>query len=167
MKSLKINKLQFILGFIFLLAGTLEYLFSRPPGSAYFLNPFHSIVLSLHDKINPFGGLGFLAPDFFHPLAFALMCMALLPDTVKNRAFICLAWFTINASLELAQKFGSTLAEYLPQWIEKIPVLENLADYLSRGRFDKYDVLAITGGILTAFLIGQLTSGGRINDQTE
>ena len=165
MKSLKINKGQFALGALFLMAGSLEYIFSRPPGSVYFLHPFHSIVLSLHDKFEPFGELGFVAPDFFHPLAFALMCMALLPDTFKHRAAICLAWFGIDAALELAQKYGGALIKFLPPWIEKIPVAENLPNYLSKGTFDIFDLLAISAGGLAAFLIGYLTKRGKSDAQ--
>lgn len=166
MKSLRINKLQFALGFLFLLAGTLEYIFSRPPGSAYFLMPFHSIVVSLHDKFNPFGALGNVAPDFFHPLAFALMCMALLPDTFKHRMAICLAWFGINVAFELTQKYGSTLVAYLPKWIEKTPVFETLPNYLNYGTFDNCDLLAIAAGSLAAFFAGHLTKGGKNDDKT-
>lgn len=146
---------------MFLLAGTAEYIFNRPPGSAAFLNPFHTTVLSLQGKIIPFGKLGFLAPDFFHPLAFALLCMALVPDSFKNRVAICLAWLGIDASLELAQKFGPTLAGYLPRWVDTIPVLENLPSYLISGTFDILDILAISCGAATALLIGQLTKTER------
>jgi hypothetical protein len=164
LNSLKFNKLQFLLGVLFLLAGTLEYIFSRPPGSVYFLIPFQSMVVNLHDQFNPFGAWGFLAPDFFHPLAFALMCMALLPDTFKHRLAICLAWFGINATLELTQKYGSTLVAVLPQWIEKIPVFDTLPNYLIHGTFDNYDLLAFAAGSLTAFFTGHLTKGGKNYD---
>ena len=161
MKSLRINKLQFILGFIFLLAGTLEYVFSRPPGSAYFLIPFHSVVVNLHDKFDPFGALGFLAPDFFHPLAFALMCMAVLKDALKNRLAICLSWFVIDTLLEIAQKDGLTFINHVPDWFASIPLIRNYPGYLVHGTFDVKDLLAITMGTLMALFIGQLTTGGR------
>jgi hypothetical protein len=160
LKSFRINWLQFALGFLFLLAGSLEYLFNRQPGSAYFLNPIRTIVLSVHATINPYGPLGFLAPDFFHPLAFALMSMALLPGTLKARTMICLAWLGVDAAMELAQNYGAALAEYLPRWIKKVPVIENLDNYLVYGTFDVCDLIAIAAGILTAFGIGQLTKGG-------
>ena len=118
-------------------------------------------MVSLHDKFNPFGALGSVAPDFFHPLAFALMCMALLPNTVKHRLAICLAWIGVNGSLELAQKYGSTLAAAIPGSIENIPVIETVHGYLRCGTFDKFDLLAIIAGALTAFFIGHFTKGGK------
>lgn len=163
MESVRINKIQLLAGTLFLFAGTLEYLFNRPVGSAYFLSPINGAVLYLHNMVNPYGKLGFVAPDFFHPLAFALICMALLPNKLRYRIAICLAWFGIDAALELAQKYGTHLAVYLPQWFEKIPVIENFQNYLVHGTFDSHDVLAIGCGTLTALIIGQLTKGGHNN----
>ena len=157
MNSLGINYKRLFFGALFLVAGTLEYLCSRPPGSAVFLEPFQPIIHILHDKINPYGKLGFLAPDFFHPLAFALLCMALLPDTLRNRIGICVAWLGIDAAFELAQKYGTYLSAFLPGWFENVPLLENLDHYITSGTFDVLDLLAITCGALTALLIGQLT----------
>jgi len=77
-----------------------------------------------------------------------------------------LAWFGINGALELAQKYGNTLAEFLSRWIYKIPVIENLPNRLILGTFDGYDLLAIAAGTLTAFLIGQLTKGGKNDERT-
>jgi hypothetical protein len=159
MTFFRINKLQFTLGVLFLLAGMMEYIFSRPPGSAYFLIPFQSIAGSLHDRIDPFGSIGFLAPDFFHPLAFALMCMALLPNTLKHRLAICLAWMVADGSLELAQKYGSSLAASIPGTVKNIPIIETVSGYLRFGTFDPFDLMAIVAGTLTAFLIGHLTKG--------
>ena len=144
-------------------AGTLEYVFSRPVGSAYFLNPINGAVLYLHNLLSPYGKLGFVAPDFFHPLGFALLCMALLPNRLGYRISVCVAWFGIDAAMELAQKYGSYLATYLPQWFEKFPVVENSQNYLVHGTFDSHDVWAIGCGALTALLVGQLTKGGHNN----
>jgi hypothetical protein len=43
LESSSINKKQLLLGCLFLLAGTLEYLVSRPMGSTYFLAEFDAI----------------------------------------------------------------------------------------------------------------------------
>lgn len=48
--------------------------------------------------------------------------------------------------------------EYIPQWFEKVPILENLRNYLVNGRFDIYDLVAIGLGSLTAFFVGELVS---------
>lgn len=157
MRFCHVHPIRLAAGLLFLLAGTLEYLFSRPPGTAYFLTPFVGVVQSLHNQFDPFGKLGFLAPDFFHPLAFALLCMALVPDTPKNRVAICLAWLGIDTLLELAQNVGPELASRLPEWAEKIPVMNNIDSVLTSGTFDVQDILAIACGAATALLIGQLT----------
>ncbi len=161
LKRAGINWAQFSAGAAFLVAGSLEYFFSRPPDSAFFLIPIRGLAAELHGRFDPFGALGFLAPDFFHPLAFALMCMALLPDTVKNRVAICLAWFILDAALELAQKYGTGLTGFAARWSENIPALKHLTGCLAGGTFDVYDLLAIAGGALTALVIGQFTRGGK------
>ena len=157
-----INKRQFLLGVLFLVAGTLEYLISRPTGSTYFLQPFSSILSYFHDLPNLYREFGFFAPDFFHPLAFSLMSMAFLSNKRGSRVFICFAWFSIDAVLELGQKYGAQLLDYLPQWLERLTITENLRNYLIYGTFDNFDLLAITLGSITAFVIGEsINKGGK------
>jgi hypothetical protein len=158
-----INKRQFLLGVLFLVAGTLEYLISRPIGSTYFLQPFTSILSYFRDVPNLYGEFGFFAPDFFHPLAFSLISMAFLSNKRDSRVFICFAWFSIDSMLELGQKYGAQFLDYLPQWLAKVPITENLRDYLIYGTFDSYDLLAITLGSITAFVIGESIKGGGKN----
>ena len=157
-----INKRQFLLGILFLVAGTLEYLISRPIGSTYFLQPFTSILSYFRDVPNLYGEFGFFAPDFFHPLAFSLISMAFLSNKRDSRFFICFAWFSIDSMLELGQKYGAQLFDYLPQWLGKVPITENLRNYMIYGIFDICDLLAITLGSITAFVIGEsIKRGGK------
>ena len=155
LESTKINKTQLVLGCLFLLAGTIEYLVSRPIGSAYFLAKFPALQSFFHQAPNVYGKLGVVAPEFFHALGFCLISMAFF-STRKAKISICILWFSIDSVFELAQKYGTHLAGYIPKWFESVPILENLRDYLVNGTFDSYDLLAIGLGSLTAFLIGQL-----------
>jgi len=158
-----INKRQFLLGVLFLVAGTLEYLISRPIGSTYFLQSFTSILSYFRDLPNLYGKFGFFAPDFFHPLAFSLISMAFLSNKRGSRALICFAWVSIDATLELGQKYGTQLLDYLPHWLGKASITENLRKYLIYGTFDICDLLAITLGSITAFVIGESISRGGKN----
>lgn len=157
MRSISIHPVRLAAGFLFLLAGTAEYLFNRPPGSAYFLNVMPAAAINLHNNLSLYGNLGQFAPDFFHPLAFALICMALLADTLRNRVAICLAWLGVDATLELAQNLGPQLAGLLPPWMARTPVVETISGYLTSGTFDRQDILAVACGAATALLIGQFT----------
>lgn len=165
MESFRINKKQLIIGILFLLAGTMEYLVARPIGSTYFLYKFKVIQSFFHHMPNLYGKVGIFAPEFFHPLALSLISMALF-STRKARMVICIAWFTVDSMFELGQKYGTQLLEWSPKWFETVPILENLENFLVNGRFDIYDLMAISLGSLSAFFIGELTSKkGRINEK--
>lgn len=157
MESSRINKKQVLLGCLFLLAGTIEYLVSRPIGSTYFLTKLEPIQSFFHHVPNLYGKLGLFAPEFFHALAFCLISMAFF-STRKSRITICIVWFSVDSIFELGQKYGTQLVGYLPKWFETVPMLENLRNYLVNGRFDIYDLVAIGLGSLTAFFIGELLS---------
>jgi hypothetical protein len=156
-ESFKINRKQLLVGILCLSLGTIEYLVSRPIGSAYFLNKFKALQSILHHFPNLYGKLGMFAPEFFHPLAFSLICMAFVSSR-KSRMMICFAWFGVDSVFESSQKYGPQLVEYLPKWFGKVPILENLGNYLVNGRFDINDLIAIGLGSLTAFFIGELLS---------
>lgn len=157
MESSRINKTQLLLGCLFLLAGTIEYLVSRPIGSVYFLRKFPAVQSFFQQMPNLYGKLGVFAPEFFHALAFCLISMAFF-SSKKSRIAICLSWFSVDSIFELGQRYGIQLVEYLPKWFETVPMLENLRNYLVNGRFDIYDLVAIGLGSLTAFFIGELLS---------
>ena len=155
LESTKINKTQLVLGCLFLLAGTIEYLVSRPIGSAYFLAKFPALQSFFHQAPNVYGKLGVVAPEFFHALGFCLISMAFF-STRKAKISICILWFSIDSVFELAQKYGTHLAGYIPKWFESVPILENLTNYFMYGTFDIYDLVAIGLGSLTAFFLGEL-----------
>ena len=77
-----------------------------------------------------------------------------------------MAWLGIDAILEITQKYGDVLIDYLPQWVVKIPLAENLPNYLVNGTFDIYDLLAVSAGALVAFFIGHFTTRGSSDAKT-
>jgi hypothetical protein len=74
-------------------------------------------------------------------------------------------WFSVASAFESGQKYGQTLANVFPDWLEKIPVIGNVGNYFANGNFDAWDLVAIGLGSLIAFSLGELTSkrkeGGR------
>lgn len=58
MRDIKINKRLLYLGGIFLIAGTVLYLVSRPVGSAHFLYRYNSLQLFFHQVPDLFGEYG-------------------------------------------------------------------------------------------------------------
>ena len=45
------------------------------------------------------------------------------------------------------------LAKQLPEWFNRLPILENTAGYFLHGNFDPLDLLSIFLGALTAFVL--------------
>jgi hypothetical protein len=153
--SFEINKKQFLAGVLCLLAGVMEYLLARPVGSTYFLYDFKAVQSVLPRAPGLYGQFGGFAPEFFHPLAFSLISMALVSSR-KARIVICISWFAINFMFELGQRCGAELAEYLPKWFDTLPVFGTLRIFFLNGRFDVYDLVAICLGSLTALLVGEM-----------
>lgn len=155
----EINLIQLAVGILCLAAGTLEYLAGRAWGSTYFLALVEDWIVRSPRMPSPYGSWGYFAPDFFHPLGFALISMAVAPKTRWWRVGICLAWFMIDGLFELAQKNGYLISTYLPSWLQKIPVLDQVQVYLEQGTYDFGDMVAIAAGSLAAMLIGELSKG--------
>ena len=152
MDALIINKKQFFLGVIFLLAGTMEYLVSRPIGSTHFLLQYKSVQIFFHQMPSLYGKLGMFAPEYFHSLSFSLLSAALIFSN-KSKVMLCIVWFIIDEMFEFGQMFGSELVEHLPQSFVTLPILEDFVEFLVYGTFDIYDSVAIGLGSLTAILI--------------
>jgi hypothetical protein len=67
-----VNLAQLAIGIMCLAGGALEYLTGRL-GNAYFLAPFERLSGVFRGFPSPFGAWGEFAPDFLHPLGFALV----------------------------------------------------------------------------------------------
>ncbi len=155
---IRVNAAQLTIGLLCLAAGALEYLTGRL-GNAYFLAPFEGLSGFFRRFPSPFGAWGDFAPDFFHPLGFALVTMAVAPRGRRWRLGLSLAWLAIDAAFEFGQKYGARIAAYVPEWFDKVPVLDQVEAYFTRGAYDGLDLIAIAAGCLAAFLIGEITRG--------
>ena len=76
MQGLIINKKELFFGLLCLAAGTMEYLTARSIDSSLLLLGHEELQAYFHHLPNLYGSFGTVAPDFFHPLAFALISMA-------------------------------------------------------------------------------------------
>jgi hypothetical protein len=160
-QNVSINRKHLALGLFFLLAGTLEYLVSRPTSSTLFLNHLEPVTSFFRSLPPLYGQFGIYAPAFFHPLAFSLMTMAHVGTRV-GRVSSCIAWTSINCLFETAQNHGPQLRQ---GDVGQRPI-DTVQNYLSSGVFDIGDVVAIFLGGTTAYFLGELLAGQEIcNDK--
>lgn len=152
------NTKQATLGLACLFAGTLEYLTGRPPGSTPLFNQIDLVAPCLTALPDLYGKLGSFVPDFFHPLAFSLMFMAFV-ESIKARISICIFWVLVDVLFEVGQKNGVEIMTLLSAHFEAFPLLRHVARYFANGTFDSYDLIAIGMGGVTAFVLGELSSG--------
>lgn len=159
MHKVCINSKQLALGLLFLLAGTLEYLVSRPTSTTLFLNKLEPLSSFFHSLPHLYGELGIYAPDFFHTLAFSLMAMAYLGSGIA-RASICVGWILLDCMFELGQMYGVQLVDYLGEWME----IDTIKNYFVNGTFDICDLIAIILGGMSALVLGELLSKEEVYD---
>ena len=162
------NLLQLILGLSALMIGVIEYALGRPADSTYLGASIMAIVGDLPFKMEVFGILGGVVPEFIHPLAFALITMVLFPETSRRiRIMICLFWLTVDLLFEVGQYFGQQISQFLPTILPHTKVSDLVIIYFLRGTYDHLDVLAICLGIASAFIIGEhiTRKGGTENER--
>jgi len=130
--------------------GVLTYLIDRPAGSTYFL-----AGLSLFSKVHgPFlGAWGNHIPDLVHPYAFILLTVVFAPWSRRLLA-TCACWWAIDSFFEIGQHsaINTRIAAVLPEWFQKVPVLDGTRNYFLHGTFDLLDLLAITLGCVAAYV---------------
>lgn len=140
-----------LLGLGGLLLGGLLYVTDRPPGDTYFISalPAH---ISLFRKIPAlFGGLGASLPAFLHVFSFSLLTAGFLSVSGRICAAICGFWLLVDAAFEFGQKFPEVAVRLIPDWFDRVPFLENCADYFQRGTFDPFDLTAMAAGAAAAW----------------
>lgn len=138
-------------GIVALTIGILIYVFDRSATAVYFI-PDSSVIAKTTPLL--FGPLGNYLPAFLHTLAFALFANA-----IAGRRYIglmCIGWFVAEAFLELAQidAVAFRIAGLLPNWFNEWPILENVSSHFLTGNFDTLDIIFLTLGCMTAYLIG-------------
>ena len=92
-----------------------------------------------------YGDLGPYAPDFFHPLAFSLKCMAFFQSR-RARAWSCIFWISVNVVFELGQRNGTEVITSLSAHFESFQLLQHAGRYFGNGTFALYDLAALGGG---------------------
>lgn len=149
--KVQINGLQISIGIILLLLGTLVYLIDRPPDNTYFI---YASKISLHNTFpNLFGVLGNNLPDFVHVISFILITAGILSCRKKGYIIICSAWVLAECAFELGQKFNPLNIKFISDWCEKVQVFGACESYFRFGTFDYLDMVAITAGGITAYII--------------
>lgn len=140
-----------------LIIGALFYFVGRAEGSSYLQRKLAQIDGFFHHSPNLCGHLGGAFPEFVHPFAFSLMAIGLVSRTRRSRFWICLIFLCMNVVFEIGQKYGSYMGEYIPNWFNRLFVIENTENYFIHGTFAIADLVAIFLGSTFAFLVAELT----------
>ena len=144
-----------IIGVSALAFGVLFYVLERPASQTYFV-PGN---VSLYDHNSSwFGLIGNYLPDFLHAFAFCLITVGVLGGGQKVAIKACLFWLIIDELFEIGQHatVAAIIVPYIPGWFAKVPVLENTANYFTKGRFDMVDMLAILLGVVVAYALSRV-----------
>lgn len=161
MQNDRTEALLLFLGLLGLGIGIAVYLFDRG-GNAYFVPDGLGSVLPLRSV---FGSLSGSLPAFVHVFAFAVLTAAILGPSRVGAGRICVAWFGVDTSFELAQSATAhaLLSNLLPDVPVSIWLLRQGAGYFQHGTFDLIDIYATFAGACIAFLVISATSlqGGR------
>lgn len=146
------SRLQIAIGLLALVLGVILYLYDRPSSQIYFVPASFSLY---HGKTALFGNIGYHLPTFLHTFAFCLLTAGLLAREIRHAFLICLFWLVIDGALEIAQQpsIARIVIDYIPDWFNNIPVLENTASYFYQGRYDPTDLAAIVIGSVSAYLV--------------
>lgn len=145
------NTIRVLLAVTLLVLGTSVYLLDR---SWQQLAIADLIPLSLSPS-PVFGALGGSLPSFAHVCAFALLTAALLEGGRRLNQAICLGWLSVNVAFELGQhpRLAECIANAVPAWFARVPILDQTPQYFLNGTFDPLDLFFATLGALTAYLL--------------
>ncbi len=152
-----VNKIQFLIGIVCLITGTLVYLVDRPPGSAYFLSQLNIDTHLIHNPQGFFGVIGNSLPAFAHVLSFILLTASLMHFNRINYLVICILWLVIDGAFELGQKFDTFASGLVPEWFNGIPVLETTKNYFIYGTFDVFDMAGFFIGAIIGYILLMVT----------
>jgi len=133
------------------------YFVGRTEGSSYLQRKLAQADRVFPHVPNLFGGLGGSVPEFVHPFAFSLMAIGLVSRTRRSRLWICLIFLFMNALFEIGQGCGSFVGEYIPQWFNRVFLIENIDNYFSEGTFARADLIASLVGSTLAFSVAEFT----------
>ena len=149
------TRVQLSIGLAVLLLGTLVYALDRPPEQTLI-----TAAIGL-PSFTPgvFGPLGRVLPAFAHVFAFILLTTALIGNTRTVCLGACLGWWIVDSAFELGQHpaVADWLSAHLSPGPENLTIVNYTVDYFLYGTFDPWDLLAITIGVLAAYLVIEQT----------
>jgi hypothetical protein len=94
-------------------------------------------------------------PAFAHVFAFILFTVAVLGNTRPALIVACAGWFVVDMAFELGQHptIAGWLSAHLSSGLENLRIINHTVDYFLYGTFDPWDLVAISIGTLTTYLI--------------
>ena len=149
------TRVQVLIGITVLLLGTLVYVLDRPAEQTLLANALNLPSFTL----GVFGAIGDVLPAFAHVFAFILFTVALLGNSRSDLIVTCVGWFLVDVAFELGQhpSIASWLSAHLSSGPENLILVNHTADYFVYGTFDPGDLIAISMGALTAYLVIEKT----------
>lgn len=148
-------RVQVSIGITVLLLGTLVYVLDRPAEQTLLANALNLPSFTL----SAFGVIGDVLPAFAHVFAFILFTVAVLGNSRSVLIVTCVGWFLVDVAFELGQhpSIASWLSAHLSSGPENLMLVNHTADYFVYGTFDPWDLVTISVGALTAYLVIEKT----------
>lgn len=136
--KIPVNLIQITIGLTGHLLGLLIYTLYRPPESSYLGIMIHQFIGIIPFKISVPEIIGGCQPDFLHPFAFVLICMAMFPNaTQRQRGLICLFWLFTIILFGIGQLYGDQIGRFMS-------FSEFFNKYFTGGTYDVLDIITFT-----------------------
>jgi hypothetical protein len=144
------NWMQISSGMAFLLLGVAVYALARS-----------ALIWGLPAALHFPGTVPWLArvggsvPTFAHTAALALLTTGVLGGKRRDAWIACGAWTVINTAFEFGQhpQIRIGLVGVLPDWLERVWLLDRTRSYFMNGTFDFADIVGAVLGAVAAYLV--------------
>ena len=140
--------------------GASVYALAREDAAWFLPEPLHRPLLAASGAS---AGIAGALPTFAHTAAFALLTACALGGARVRVFAACSAWAAVNVAFEAGQhpRASAWLAANLPEWLDRVWLLDRVRGYFAGGIFDYYDVAAaVAGGLLAAAMTLALPQRG-------
>jgi hypothetical protein len=147
-------------GAVCLALGAAFYGVAREDAAWFLPEALHVPVVAASGAAAGFAGA---LPTFAHTAAFALLTACALGGARGRVLAACSAWAAVNVAFEAGQhpRASAWLAAHLPDWLDRVWLLDRTRGYFAGGTFDYYDVAAaVAGGLLAAAMTLALPQRG-------
>ena len=149
----------FCIACVSLCVGYTLYFLGRP-GSSIFAIPDHfQHWISIQPLIADISGQ---LPSFLHGYALILLIFLVLGTSSKFNLYLSISlWATVEVLFEVGQHnlIKTSIINMIPDWFERVPVLDISDNYFPYGTFDPLDLMAIAIGSVCAWLTLHLEQG--------